>query len=212
MTDPVTENMVDVAFRLHGGRVPVDHAFALSRAVCATLPWFDTEPAARLHLLHTADSGSGWLRPDDTPGAELHLSKRTKLRLRVPGRRADDAMALCGRPMELHGQSLTPGPAAVLSLAPADTLFARHVVCGPGEDESRFVQRLTETLRESGIRSGRLLCGRAHRLSTPDAVVHTRSLVVTRLDPESATSLLRNGVGPCGKLGCGVFIPYKTIE
>jgi hypothetical protein len=36
--------------------------------------------------------------------------------------------------------------------------------------------------------------------------------VVTNLDPDGAVGLMRYGVGPGGKLGCGIFIPYKRID
>ncbi|HEY5700939.1 MAG TPA: type I-MYXAN CRISPR-associated protein Cas6/Cmx6 [Gammaproteobacteria bacterium] len=212
MTEVIEEEIVDLAFRLHGGRIPVDHAFALSSEIGSALPWFAKETAVRLHLVHTAESGSGWLRPDESPDAELHLSRRTKLTLRVPKRRTTDAMALSGRTMEIHGHEITPGNAKVIPLVPAGTLLARYVVCEHKEDESRFVARLQSMLLESGVGSATLICGRAHQITTPDSVIPTRSLVVTNLDHDGAMCLLRSGIGPAGKLGCGIFIPYKRID
>lgn len=211
MSDATGKEVVDVSFRLPGGRLPIDHAYALFRAISGTLAWFAHDPAARLHQVHTAASGSGWTRPEDSSGEELHLSRRTKLTLRVPQRRAEDALALSGQELEVGGYSLTPRVGKVVPLGPAGTLLARHVVCDESEDESRLVQRLTETLDENGVIGATLICGRAHRIVTPEAVLHTRSLVITNLDPDGAMCLLRNGLGPGGKLGCGIFIPYKRI-
>jgi CRISPR-associated protein Cas6 len=204
--------MVDVAFRLAGGRLPVDHAYALFSAVSDALPWFADDAATRLHQVHTAATGSGWMRPEDAPGDELHLSRRTKLTLRVPERRSGDALALSGREMEIDGYSLTPGAGKVLSLLPASTLLARHVLCERDEEESHLVARLTTSLSEAGVNGATLMCGRAHRIVTPESVLHTRSVVVTNLDPDGAMALLRNGIGSAGKLGCGIFIPYKRID
>lgn len=212
MAEKATEEIVDVAFRLPGGRLPVDHAYALLGEVSKALPWFAGEAAARLHLVHTAGAGSGWIPPDESSGEELHLSRRTKLTLRIPKRRADDAMALTGHNLNISGYALTPGAAKVLPLLPAGTLLARHVVSEDKESESRLMSRFTETLRGHGVTGATLLCGRAHRIVTPDGVIHTRSLVVTNLDPEGALSLMRNSIGPAGKLGCGIFIPYKRID
>lgn len=212
MAEFTGEEMIDVVFRLPGGRLPVDHAYALCREISNALPWFQDEAAARLHLVHTAASGSGWMRPETSSGSELHLSRRTKLTLRVPERRARDTMALSGRNMQIGGYSLTPGGAKLVPLVPAGTLLARHVVCDDGEDESRLLSRLEKMLLEWGLKSGALICGRAHRIVTPGSVIHTRSLVVTGLGREDALFLLRNGMGPAGKLGCGVFIPYKHID
>lgn len=212
MAEVPGEEIVDVAFRLPGGRLPVDHAYALFGEISNALPWFENETAARLHLVHTAESGSGWMRPEAWSGGELHLSRRTKLTLRVPQRRAADTMALSGRKLDIDGYPLAPGAAKVVALAPAGTLLARHVVCGEDEDETSLISRLAQTLRVSGVDGVALICGRAHRIVTPGSVIHTRSLVVTHLDRDGALSLLRNGIGPAGKLGCGIFIPYKRIE
>lgn len=212
MNDVTTEEIVDVAFRLPGGQLPLDHAYALCGEIFDALPWFADETAARLHLVHTAESGSGWMRPEATSDGRLHLSRRTKLKLRVPKRRAADTMSLSGRRMTIDGYPLVPGPGKILPLVPASTLLARHVVCEDGEDESSLIPRLSNALCESGVDGASLICGRAQRITTPESVIHTRSLVVSRLDHEGALHLLRNGIGPGGKLGCGVFIPYKRID
>ena len=212
MADAASEEIVDVAFRLPGGRLRVDHAYALLGAISAALPWFADEPSARLHQVHTAATGSGWMRPEESPADELHLSRRTRLTLRVPERRAKDALALAGREMDIGGYSLTPGGGKIVPLVPAGTLLARHVVSEDNEEELRLVARLEHSLRERGVQDAKLICGRTHRIVTPESVLHTRSVVVANLDPDGAMSLLRIGIGPAGKLGCGIFVPYKRIE
>lgn len=212
MADTAIHEVVDVAFQLPGGRLPVDHAYALFSAIRTALPWFADDPVARLHQVHTAATGSGWMRPEASPGEELHLSRRTKLRLRVPERRARETFALSGQVMNVGGYSLTPGVGKVLMLMPADTLLARHMLCDDNEDESRLVARLNEALGAAGVTGASLIFGRAHRIATPESILHTRSVVVTNLDLGGSMALLRNGIGPAGELGCGVFIPYKRID
>ncbi len=212
VTDLAREEIIVVAVRLSGGRLPIDHAYALFTEVSAALPWFADEAGARLHMIHTAATGSGWVLPEESSGEQLHLPRRTKLRLRVPERRAEDVLTLSGREMDLDGNILTPGAAKVIPLVPAGTLLARHVVCESNEDETCFVVRLRQTLYESGVINATLICGRTHRIATPESVLQTRSLVVTNLDPDGAMYLLRNGIGPAGKLGCGIFLPYKHID
>jgi CRISPR-associated protein Cas6 len=212
MPETAGGEMVDVAFRLPGGRLPVDHAYALFTAVCGVLPWFADEPAARLHQVHTAATGSGWMRPDASPGEELHLSRRTKLRLRVPLGRAEETLALAGRVMDVGGYELAPGAGKLVPLVPAETLLARHVLCEDEEDETRLGRRLAEALTTAGVAGAGLILGRAQRISTPETILRTRSVVVTNLDPGGAMVLLRDGIGAAGKLGCGIFIPYKRID
>ncbi len=212
VTDHATEEIVDVVFSLSGGRLAIDHGYALFSNISTAMPWFADEPCARVHQIHTAADGSGWRRPEDASGQELLLPRRTKLRLRVPLRRARDTLVLSGRQMDFDGNLLTPGTAKVVSLAPASTLLARHVVYEPHEDESLLTRRLTQMLHASGVNGARLICGLKHRITTPETVLLTCSLVVANLEADGAMLLLRNGIGPAGKLGCGVFLPYKHIE
>ena len=212
MTDTAIDAMVDVAFRLPGGRLPVDHGWALSMAVGAALPWFASDPDARLHQVHTAATGSGWMRPDEASGEELHLSRRTRLTLRVPRQRAADTLALEGRTLDVGGYLLVPGPGKLVPLVATDTLLARHVVCEDDEDEARLIARLRRTLVDMNIEGAQVICGRAHRITTPDGALATRSIAVKWLDVAGAMLLLRSGIGPAGKLGCGVFVPYKRID
>lgn len=212
MADAVTDEVVDVAFHLPGGRLPIDHAYALFSAISAALPWFANDSAARLHQVHTAATGSGWMRPEEMSSEALHLSRRTRLKLRVSEHRAEKALGLSGCVLDIDGYSLTPGAGRILPLVPAGTLLARHVLCEDDEDESHLVARLDEALRNFGVNGAKLICGRAHRIATPDAMLQTRSIVVTNLDSDGALCLLRHGIGPAGKLGCGIFIPYKRIE
>ena len=212
MTSAESDAMVDVAFRLPGGRLPVDHGYALSTAVIAALPWFACEPDARLHQVHTAATGSGWMRPDGATGDELHLSRRTRLTLRVPRQRAADALALEGRCLDVGGYALEPGAAKLVPLVAADTLLARHVVDEDNEGEACFIARLHRSLLAMSIERAQVICGRAHRIATPQGALATRSVVVKQLDSAAAMSLLRRGLGPAGKLGCGVFVAYKRIE
>ncbi len=212
MADGEHHEVVDVAFRLHSGRLPVDHAYALFHGICVALPWLADEATARVHQVHTAATGSGWVRPDASPGDELHLSRRTKLKLRLPEHRLEDALALSGQALDIAGYPLTPGEGKAMRLSPVSTLLARYVVCEENEEESDFVGRLTLALGASGINGATLICGRVQRIATPGSFVRTRSVVVTNLDPEGAMCLQRNGIGPAGNLGCGIFIPYKRIE
>ena len=91
----VPDTVVDAVFSISCRSLPVDHAYALSQAIQAGLPWFAAEARAGLHLIHGADSGSGWMRPED-PNALLQLSRRTRLMLRLPRHRLGDAGALLG--------------------------------------------------------------------------------------------------------------------
>ncbi len=101
----VPDDVVDVVYNIQCRCLPVDHVWALSRAISAALPWFADEPEAGLHPIHVAESGNGWMRPD-APDALLQLSRRTKLMLRLPKHRTEDAGKLTGQTLDVGGNTM----------------------------------------------------------------------------------------------------------
>ncbi len=104
----VPDDIVDVVYSIDCRALPVDHAYALSQAIQRALPWFAEEESVGLHTIHVADSGNGWMRPDD-PDALLHLSRRTKLTLRLPKHRIEDAGKLMGQTLDIQRQAPAGG-------------------------------------------------------------------------------------------------------
>ena len=55
-TETTTNDVIDLSFSISCKQLPVDHAFALSSALKAALPWLEQEPLAAIHLIHVAGS------------------------------------------------------------------------------------------------------------------------------------------------------------
>lgn len=206
----VSLDTVDVAFDLEGRTLPVDHAYALARAVADVLPWLAAEPHAGIHPIHVAESGNGWMRPEGSDDL-LHLSRRTKLLLRLPQRRVDDAKALCGQALEVSGHRLGVGHASVRPLQAIATLFSRYIVVDTHADENDFLAQSAAGLRTLGIAPRKMLCGREARLATPAGPLRVNSLMLAELKPDESLKLLLHGLGPRRELGCGIFIGHKDI-
>ncbi|SCZ59730.1 type I-MYXAN CRISPR-associated protein Cas6/Cmx6 [Thiohalomonas denitrificans] len=206
----VPEDVLDVAFDMRCRALPVDHADALYQAICEALPWFDAVEAAGLHLIHGAESGNGWERPEDSDEL-LYLSRRTKLTLRLPREQVEEAEALTGQTLRVAGYDMTLGKPTRRPLSTHSALYSRHVVSDPAEDEEAFLQRSVEELKAIGVRFKKILCGKMHVFRTTDGEVITRSLFVADLSREDAVRLQEQGVGPGRKRGFGVFIPHKTV-
>lgn len=206
------DTVIDVSYRLSGRSVPLDHAYALRQALEMALPWLADEEAAGIHAIHVATSGNGWLRPSDPRNEYLHLSRRTRLTLRLRRERIQQASGLEGETLIIEGHALQVGACRVRSLSTAATQFARYVVGEPDEPEDRFIERVARDLAEMEIPTRRLLCGMRHTLNTPEGTLHTRSVLVARLSPPEATRLQERGVGPGRKLGCGLFFAHKGID
>jgi len=207
----IPDEVTDIAYQIRCQTLPVDHAWALSQAVRAVLPWLESEPGAGVHTIHVADSGNGWMRP---AGADdlLHLSRRTKLQLRVPRHRIDDAMRLIGQVLDVAGHAMTIDKAALKPLSSLTTIFSRYVVSAAGQDENAFLAAQVRELEGMGIQPKRMLCGIEHRLATPDGPVRTRSLMIADLSPPESVRIQQRGLGPLRLLGCGLFLPHKDIK
>ena len=169
-----------------------------------------------MHRIFGAASGNGWSRPAAVAGEALQLSKRTRLTLRLPKQRIDDAMALNGQTLDIGGAPLTIGDSRVKRLCASPTLFARSVA-GAGGDESAFSRALSARLAALDIRPAKLLCGLAHSIATDGAALGARSVLLADLRADESLRLQQCGLGGADKLGaelklgCGIFVPHKSI-
>ncbi len=202
---------VDVAFRLSGRRLPVDHARALRDAVMHILPWLADAPEAGIHSIHGAASGNGWERPGRGTAEMLSLSRRIRLLLRVPTERAGEAGALCGQRLDIDGCEIAVGACRLRPLTPAATVFARYVVDEEGGGEERFVERVAAALEALSVPARKLLCGRSYRIESTPVTLCARSLLIADLGPGESLVVQSRGIGPGRLLGCGLFVPHKDL-
>jgi len=191
--------VVDVLFDLSGTRVPADHAAALARAVADALPWFDAEPRAGIHPLRAAPS---------THGA-LVLARRAKLVLRVPVSEASESLALAGRVLDIAGESVVVGQGATRPLVPSATLYAQRVATA-ARDERAFHDDVVRWLAGMDVRC-EFISGRARCLSAGGGEITAYGLALHGLAPSDSLRVQSEGLGGQRRLGCGIFVPHKTI-
>ena len=203
--------IVDLVFDIHCQCLPVDHAYALSQTIQQSLPWFEHEPQAGLHLIHGAESGNGWYRPN-VRDELLYLSRRTKLTLRLPQDRVTAAHALTNLGLDIAGYALKVNKAVEKPLSPMPVLLARHVVADPNQDEEIFLEQVVMQLESLGIPCRKALCGKTHYFKLPEGELFTRSLMIADLKPPDSLTLQQQGLGKGRKMGCGLFIPHKDIK
>jgi CRISPR-associated protein Cas6 len=209
-TIPTPETVVDLSFSIQCKALPVDNAWLLFSAIAPVLPWLENDPIAGIHPLHVAESAHGWQRPEE-PDALLHLSRRTKLVLRLPRGRVDEARELVGKVLDVDGHTMTVGDAEKQALSRSTSLFARHVVIHEEETEERFMQRLLDEMVDMDVRPKKLLPGLSHTLRTGDETVCTRLVSMEGLELEQAFRLQERGLGEYRHLGCGIFIAHKPL-
>jgi len=207
----VPDDIVDVVFGIRCRTLTVDHAHDLSIAIRAVLPWLEDEPVAGVHSIHVADSGNGWMRPED-PDALLHLSRRTKLMLRLPKQRIADADLLTGHTLKIGGHDMLVERAVVKPLTPITTVFSRYVVVGDTLDETGFLKRAQTLLGNLGIQAKKMMCGIERTIRMPAGSLRTRSLMLADLTLDQSILLQQQGLGSERLLGCGLFLPHKDIN
>jgi len=206
------EDVLDLSFAIRCKQLPIDHAWDLSQAIRKALPWFDEEPLAGVHSIHVAESGNGWLRPDDNAGL-LIPSRRTRLELRLPKQRIERAKALTGQTLSWDDYALSVGEAKEKSFSNAAVLFARYVLSSDTESEEQFLQRMAVEVQQlTQFKIKKMLCGRSHHLQTPQGRLLTRHLMLADLDNETAIHLQQVGLGEGRKYGCGLLLPHKSIK
>jgi CRISPR-associated protein Cas6 len=211
-TIPTPDSVVDLSFSIRCKTLPVDNAWLLFRAISQVLPWLKDDPVAGIHPLHVAESAHGWQRPEE-PDALLHLSRRTKLVLRLPRERVAQARELEEKLLNIDGHTMVVGEAEEQPLSRSTSLFSRHVVIHEEETEERFMQRVLDEMAALGIRPKKLLPGLSHTLRTGigEEIICTRLLSLEGLQLEEAFRLQERGLGEYRHLGCGIFIPHKPL-
>ncbi len=206
----VPDEVVDLVFKIECKSLRNDHAWHLSRAIRAVLPWFGEQPEHGLHIIHVAESASGWVRTED-PNEIIYPSRRTRLKLRLPKARVADAQALTGRTLDIGGHALAVGEGKIQLLGMTNTLYSRYVVSPREEEDEAFVERMVEELRALGLKFSKVLAGKSHTLNSPEGAVFTKTLMVGGLPFPDAVILQQKGLGTHRVAGCGLFTPCKSI-
>jgi CRISPR-associated protein Cas6 len=194
---PGGAKMVDVAFALSGGSIMADYAWRLWLGVSERLPWLDEDAAAGIHPLAGVSGSDG----------ALYLNRRAKLILRIARKRIGSAQALAGATLDLGGAVTVQDDVSVRQLLPAAVLYAPFV-CVECDDEAAFIEECRRRLPESG---GEMICGKARSAARGEGTVRGYSLMLHGLQAEESIALQRFGLGEERRLGCGIFVPHKSV-
>ena len=189
--------MTDIAFALQGDFAPTGYERPLLQALLSALPWFAEEPLAGVLPLRGTQHDQG-----------IWLPRRTKLVLRLPVSRIDQAHALSGRRLALGKASLLIEAGGVRPHKGHPTLHA-HLVTST-LDETDFMSFVDAELSQMGI-TGQCLCGKHRTLRDGDKTLGGYSLAVHHLKPDQSLLLQGMGLGQDRTLGCGIFVPFKAI-
>lgn len=197
-----TPRMIDLQFDLAGTAIPTENAQLLSDALQRLLPWLSEDSGTGIQHLKGAETNSG--------DASLNINRRTKLFLRVPKARVDDMQRLVGQTLDLGGHSLQIGSFKTREFSPFANIYAHFVDTGSTTEE-QFVQDVMRELDgHFQLRCG-FICGRQQTLQSASGTLYGYSLMLHDVPPHKSLQLQDEGMGRNRLLGCGIFIPHKSI-
>ena len=199
--------VVDVAFEVRCERLPRDYGYALFRALADELDWLEADASAGVHPLH-GTSASFCIDGTASADGELFLGRRARLMLRLSPERAGQALGLTGARLAL-GSGLDIGPGRLRELMPFATVYSHFVSTG-ADDEVEFLGRAAAQLKAAGLPES-MIAGKAHAASTPEGAVRGFSLLLHGLTPKQSLAVQESGLGEGRKIGCGIFVPHKSV-
>ena len=206
------DTVFDVMFSMQCKSLPIDHAWALSQQLQKYLPWIGKNNCSGIHQIHVAESNNGWIRPDEE-NALLFPSKRTKLILRIPSDKYSDVQALTGVTLDLEGHPIKLGKLKKRSLSNSGVIFSRHMLIEQNQDEDEFLIKVASEIKaKTNITVKKMLCGKRHAIKTSKGIKNTIHLMIADLDDETSIKIQQEGLGKHRELGCGLFLPHKSIK
>ncbi len=206
------DTIFDVMFAMDCKSLPIDHAWALSQQLLKHLPWMTDYEGAGIHQIHVAESNNGWVRPEDGD-ALLFPSKRSKMSLRIPAEKYLEVQQLVGKIIDFEGHKIKLGKIKKKSLGNSGVIFARYVLLKDNQSESDFLTEIAAEIKQkTNTNVKKMLCGKSHIIKTPDVSLKAIHLMIADLDDETSIKIQQQGLGQGRKLGCGLFLPHKSIK
>src|SRR5882724_1837081 len=108
---------VDLAFKLSGSKVLVDHGYALYSAISRILPEIHGAKSIGVHPIRGTYSGNG----------ELMLRDSSRLVLRLESERIGEFLKLAGKRVDIDSHILRVGVPEVRMLRPRAAIYSRLV-------------------------------------------------------------------------------------
>ncbi len=203
------DHIQDMVFNIHSKILPIDHAYLLSQALLAHLPWLE-EVGAGVFDISVAD-GNGW--EQNKASGFYYPSKRSKLIIRLPKEHMESAQSLIGKTLTLGEYEVKIVKALKPKLlSDMSVVFAKGVACELSMSEEDFLQQCYDELLSMGISVSKMLAGLESSIQTDQAQIHTRSLMIANLRKAESVLIQERGLGAHRLLGCGLFLPHKDIE
>lgn len=192
--------MTNVHFDVHGGTIPRDHRYELAQQLEKLLPWIASDPYIGINPIQGALTGVD----------ELLLNHRTKLVIRADKSRVAELKRLTGQTIRLGSSTVTLGQTRLKPITLHTPLYSHCVTTGSA-DEDTFNMDVIGELDRMKIET-RFICGRRQTIRVGNSEIYGYSLMLHGIPIEHAIQVQETGLGLHRRLGCGIFIPHKSIK
>ncbi len=189
---------VDLAFRLTGSKVLVDHGYALYSAISRLLPAIHGAKNIGVQPIRGTYSGNG----------ELILRDSSRLVIRLESERIGEFLKLAGERLDIDSHILQVGVPEVRLLRSRASLYSRLVTIKGFMEPPAFLDAAKRQLEKLGIEA-EIKVGERRTLRVKEKQVVGFELAALELDAEESLRLQENGLGGRRHMGCGMFVPWR---
>ena len=189
---------VDLAFRLTGTKVPVDHGYALYSAISRILPEIHGAKNIGVHPIRGTYSGNG----------ELMLRDSSRLVIRLESECIGEVLKLASKRLDIDSHTLRVGIPEVRLLRSRASLYSRLVTIKGFMEPTTFLGSAKKQLEKLGVEA-EILVGERRTFRVKDKQVVGFEIAVSELDAEDSLLLQENGLGGRRHMGCGVLVPLR---
>lgn len=196
---------VDVAFKVTGESIPIDHGYGLFAGISNVFQPLHDDVSWGVHPVWGEQALPGYLR----------LSRSSRVKIRVPADQIASLLPLAGKKINVQGKSLRLGVPEVHVLQPAPSLEARYVTIRgyeePGPFEGAVGRQLDAILEgsEGDRQRVEIEVGPRRIMRVRQYTIVGFGLRLHELTDEASLAIQRAGVGGKRKMGAGIFTPCK---
>ena len=196
---------VDLCFSVIGSIAPADHNYALHSAIKNLHPELLKHPGVSIQTITGIPDRQG----------RIHLSDRSRFRIRLSGDLVPLAYRLAGKRLMLGIHQIRLGIPQIYMLQPASKLRSRIVVIKGYQEPEPFLAAAQRQLEQLGISATATIALNADGEPDRKTIKIKRftvvgfSLEAINLSDEDSLTLQVHGLGGKRRMGCGVFVPMR---
>ncbi len=201
--------IVDCTLEVKGECIHLDHAYELFSALCRKQIALH-DPSLKIGIFGINGS------PDRKNKAILHLSDKSRLRMRLPIQNIGIVYRLEGQSLIVGSSELQLGEVNINLLDPVPSLTARLIVIKNATEPDLFIASCQRQIDELNIQGQIALDDRSNgqakykTIKVRGFTVMGFGLTVTHLNPVDSLILQQEGLGGKRKMGCGMFVPVHS--